>query len=226
MTTTVDRSEALAKRLFGATIDALELYSVYLGTELGLYRALEQRGPATYAELANRAGIGERYAREWLEQQAVAGLLEAEDAEAEAAKRRYRLPDEHARVLVRPDDAAHVAPFAHMIAGIGGVLDQLLDAYRNGGGVPYRHYGKAFATVKDTSTARRSSTSSPRSGWTRCPTSAVACASAAAEWRTSAAARASRRSPWRAPSPRRASRASTSTTRRSPTPAATPPKPE
>jgi SAM-dependent methyltransferase len=37
-----------------------------------------------------------------------------------------------------------VAPFAHMIAGIGGVLDQLLDAYRNGSGVPYRHYGKAF----------------------------------------------------------------------------------
>jgi hypothetical protein len=37
-----------------------------------------------------------------------------------------------------------VAPFAHVIAGIGGVLDQLLDAYRNGGGVPYRHYGKAF----------------------------------------------------------------------------------
>jgi 2-polyprenyl-3-methyl-5-hydroxy-6-metoxy-1,4-benzoquinol methylase len=144
MTTTVDRSEALVERLFGATIDALELYSVYLGAELGLYRALEQRGPATYAELAERAGIAERYAREWLEQQAVAGLLEAEDAEAEAAKRRYRLPDQHARVLARPDDAAHVAPFAHMIAGIGGVLDQLLDAYRNGSGVPYRHYGKAF----------------------------------------------------------------------------------
>jgi hypothetical protein len=88
MTTTVHTSEALVERLFGATIDALELYSIYLGAELGLYRALEQRGPATYADLADRAGIAERYAREWLEQQAVAGLLEAEDAEVEAAKRR------------------------------------------------------------------------------------------------------------------------------------------
>ena len=44
MTTTIDRSEALAERLFGATIGALELFSVYLGAELGLYRALDEEG--------------------------------------------------------------------------------------------------------------------------------------------------------------------------------------
>ena len=38
--TTRDRADALAERLFGATLGALELFSVYLGTELGLYRAL------------------------------------------------------------------------------------------------------------------------------------------------------------------------------------------
>jgi SAM-dependent methyltransferase len=139
-----DRAEALAERLFGATLGALELFSVYLGVELGLYRTLAENGPLTPAGLSERGGIAERYAREWLEQQAVAGLIEVEDAAAEPRERRYRLPAEHARVLCEPDDLLHVAPFAHTIAGIGGVLSQVAKAYRTGGGVPYSAYGEAF----------------------------------------------------------------------------------
>jgi 2-polyprenyl-3-methyl-5-hydroxy-6-metoxy-1,4-benzoquinol methylase len=139
-----DRAEALAERLFGAALRALELFSVYLGAELGLYRALESDESLTSRELADRAGIAERYAREWLEQQAVAGLLDVDDVTADAAERRYTLPAEHARVLTQADDRAQVAPFAHMLAGIGGVLPRVADAYRTGGGVPYHAYGQAF----------------------------------------------------------------------------------
>ena len=39
-------------------------------------------GPATSGELAQRTGTAERYAREWLEHQAVAGILSVEDAQA------------------------------------------------------------------------------------------------------------------------------------------------
>ena len=140
---TTDRTDQLAERLFGATLGALELFSVYLGAELGLYDALARHGPLTCSELADQAGVAPRYAREWLEQQAVAGLLDVQpDARADA--RRYRLPAEHARVLIESDDAAHVAPFAHMLAGIGGVLPSVADAYRTGSGVPYEAYGGAF----------------------------------------------------------------------------------
>jgi len=45
MSATTSRSDALVERLFTATIDALELTSVYLGSELGLYRALRDHGP-------------------------------------------------------------------------------------------------------------------------------------------------------------------------------------
>jgi SAM-dependent methyltransferase len=138
--TTPDRTDALAERLLGATLGALELFSIYLGTELGLYHAMTQNGPLTYGELADRAGIAPRYAREWLEQQAVAGLLDVEQIDP----RRYRLAPDHARVLAAPDDPAHVAPFAHMLAGIGGVLPRVADAYRAGSGVPYAAYGRAF----------------------------------------------------------------------------------
>jgi SAM-dependent methyltransferase len=140
VTTTIDRTDALAERLFGATLAALELFSVYLGAELGLYATLERDGASTPDELADRAGIAPRYAREWLEQQAVAGLLEVGGAD----ERRYELPADHARVLAHADDPAHVAPFAHMLAGIGGVLPRVAEAYRTGGGVPYEAYGTAF----------------------------------------------------------------------------------
>jgi hypothetical protein len=106
MTTVLDRTDALAERLFGAALGALELYSLYLGTELGLYRVLERHGPLVSRELAERAGIAPRYAREWLEQQAVAGLIEVEDAGAPSEERLYALAADHARVLLEGDDAA------------------------------------------------------------------------------------------------------------------------
>ena len=70
-----------------------DVMSVYLGDRLGLYRCLRDDGPATPPELAGRAGIHPRYAREWLEQQAVTGFLEVDDVAADADTRRYTLPE-------------------------------------------------------------------------------------------------------------------------------------
>ncbi|NUW38750.1 SAM-dependent methyltransferase [Nonomuraea rhodomycinica] len=136
-------AELLTERLFDDTLGALELFSVYLGAELGFYRVLHEQGPLTAAELAQRTGTAPRYVSEWLEQQAVAALVETDPGEP-AGERRYRLPAAHARVLVDADDPAHVAPFAHMLAGIGGVIAEVAEAYRTGAGVPYESYGRAF----------------------------------------------------------------------------------
>jgi 2-polyprenyl-3-methyl-5-hydroxy-6-metoxy-1,4-benzoquinol methylase len=139
-----DRRDALVERLFESTIGALELYSVHLGWRLGLYRALRDAESLTPTELAAAAGIDERYAREWLEQQAVAGFLEVEDAEAPADARRFRLPADHADVLTDPDSPVHVAPFAPLVVGVAGAMPRVLDAYRSGAGVAYEHYGADF----------------------------------------------------------------------------------
>ena len=72
-----EQRDALVEELFEKMIGAMEVASVYLGDRLGLYRALAQGGPATSSELAQRTGTHERYVREWLEQQAVAGILGA-----------------------------------------------------------------------------------------------------------------------------------------------------
>ena len=143
-TVIANTEETLASRLLQSTIHALELYGIYLGKELGLYAALTSGGPITPPELARQAGIAPRYAREWLEQQAVAGLLAVEPLSASPDERRYRLPDEHVNVLVTEDHPSHLAPLAQMVAGIGGALEDVLKAYRDGGGVPYPRFGAAF----------------------------------------------------------------------------------
>lgn len=68
--------EALVGRLFEQTLGAFELLNVYIGERHGLYQALAADGSATPQQLAGRAGIGPRYAREWLEQQTTAGILQ------------------------------------------------------------------------------------------------------------------------------------------------------
>ncbi len=136
--------EALTTRLLQSTIHALESFSIYLGKELGLSAALASGASVTPPELARATGIALRYAREWLEQQAVAGLLRVESATVPADERRYWVLVEHVNVLVNQDHPAHLVPLAQMVAGIGGVLDHDVEAYRTGGGVPYASFGAAF----------------------------------------------------------------------------------
>ncbi|MDQ3936266.1 MAG: class I SAM-dependent methyltransferase [Actinomycetota bacterium] len=138
------RTDALVERLFESTVGALELMAVYLGAELGLYRALDESGAMTAGELAEAASIDERYAREWLEQQAVAGFLAVNDGAADAGQRRFRLDEEHAGPLARAGDSAHVAPFGHLLTGVAQALPKVVQAYRDGSGVPYSEYGRDF----------------------------------------------------------------------------------
>lgn len=125
----------LADRLSDAVLHTLELSHVWLGAELGLYAALRELGPSTPAELAARTGIAERYAREWLEQQAVAAVLVAEDG-------RFSLPDEHAEVLLDPDSLLYRVTAARNALDVARVLPLLREAFRTGAGVPASAYGE------------------------------------------------------------------------------------
>ncbi len=134
-------ADALVERLFSATIAAMDIFAVYIGDRLGYYRSLAEDGPATSAELARRTGTAERYAREWLEQQAVTAILAVDDAGEDTAARRYRLPAGYEAVLVDPDSLTAMAPVAQIFAGCVAPLPRLLDSFRTGGGVPYEAYG-------------------------------------------------------------------------------------
>lgn len=120
---------------------AFDLLGVFIGDRLGLYRALADLGALTSSELAAAAGIHERYAREWLEQQAAGAILDVDDAGAPAAERRYTLPDGHREALLDETSLNYVAPFGRFLPAVVRPLDQLLEAFRTGAGVPYEDYG-------------------------------------------------------------------------------------
>ncbi len=134
-----DRREALGQQIFEGTVAAGEMLAVYLGVELGLYDALAERGPATATELASRTGTADRYTREWLEQQAVAGLLTVDDADTD--RRRYTLDPAHAEVLTDTESPFYAAGATLMLAGIARAVPLLPDAFRSGTGVAYDDYG-------------------------------------------------------------------------------------
>ena len=136
-----DRTDTLVERLSAATIDTLEVASVHLGGRLGFYRALAGGGDATPGELAARTGTAERYVREWLEQQAVAGFLTVDDPDADANARRYRLPLEYEPVCVDADNLNYFTPFCGIAVDVLGPFEQVVAAYRSGDGVPFEAYG-------------------------------------------------------------------------------------
>ena len=134
-------ADALVERTFGALIGALELAAMHIGERLGLYAALDAAGPSTSSEIAVRAGVDERYAREWLEQQAVAAVLTVDDPSASAAERRYALPAEHREPLLDRDSPLYVGAMPQLSVGMLAPIEQMVEAFRTGEGVPYSEYG-------------------------------------------------------------------------------------
>lgn len=86
------QTDAFIEKILQSTRGAFEMFGMYLGVRLGYYRALSENGPANSQQLAERTGTYERYAREWLEQQAICGVLEVDNENSDAKSRRYTLP--------------------------------------------------------------------------------------------------------------------------------------
>lgn len=119
-----------------------KVYTIYLGVRMGLYKALTGQRALTSLELAARTGTSERYVREWLEEQAVAGILEVDDETASAQQRRYRLSAARAEVLTDRESTSYLAPIAQAAVGVTHPLDAIETAFRTGGGVSFADYGE------------------------------------------------------------------------------------
>lgn len=135
--------EEFAGRFFASVLGAQEVQAAYLGDRLGWYRALADAGDGlTAAELAAVTTSDARYAREWLEHQAVCGWVTVDDPTMSSYRRRFRLPAAHAAVLTDPDSLAHLLPLGRFVTGVGKHVDRLVEVYRNGGGVSWAELGE------------------------------------------------------------------------------------
>jgi SAM-dependent methyltransferase len=140
------RRDELHERLFGAAVGMFDILALYLGERLGLYRALANGEAVTSKELSVASGTNERYVREWLEQQAVTGILEVDDAAADPADRRYRLPAGHAEVLADEDSLFYKAHAGVDMVRAARPMPELVEAFRTGAGLaplPWEPEGRA-----------------------------------------------------------------------------------
>ncbi|MDX6210849.1 MAG: hypothetical protein QOE24_3240 [Frankiales bacterium] len=132
--------EEFAGTMFMATLAAMELANVDLGIRLGLYEALAGQGQMTPAEVAEATGTVERYVREWLEQQAVAGVLDVEDPSLTPAARRFSMPNAHAHVLLDDDSEACMKPCAAVVPWVGKSVEIMTEEFRRGEGVEFGRF--------------------------------------------------------------------------------------
>ena len=132
--------EKFAGSLFEACLASMELANIELGARLGLYEALAEAGPMTAGELASRSGIVERYAREWLEQQAVAGVVTVDDVTMSPDERRFELPKAHAHVLLDENSDAYMRMCASVVPWMAKALDIMEVEFQRGAGVAFEQF--------------------------------------------------------------------------------------
>lgn len=129
-------AEAFVGKVLGDASGTFATLLASIGDRLGLFKDLADNGPATSMELAARADVNERYAREWLGGMASAGYLEYDPASG-----RFTLPPQHAPVLADEGGPAFFGGAYQELLGMLRPLDRLIDAFRHGGGIPDSAYG-------------------------------------------------------------------------------------
>lgn len=136
-------SERLVDDMAGAMIGAL----CALGDRLGLFGALAA-GPSDAAELADRARVDERYARDWLAALAARGYVEYDPGTG-----RYSLPPEHAAVVAHERSPMFMGGAFQQLPGMIGVFEQVAEAFRTGDGVPSATYGDQMRLAMERTSA-------------------------------------------------------------------------
>jgi hypothetical protein len=140
------KAEAFARRIFHALNSGALCLMASIGHRIGLFDVLRELPPATPEEIATTAGLNERYVREWLGAMVTAGVIEVHPV-----SNRFPLPAEHAAFLTRAAAADNMAVFAQYLAVLGGVEDDSVACFKQGGGVPYEKYPRFHEVMAEDS---------------------------------------------------------------------------
>lgn len=140
------KAEAFAGDLLATLNRGALCLMLSVGHRTGLFDVMGGLAPATSAEIAQRAGLNERYVREWLGAMVTGGIVQVDSATGQ-----YYLPREHAAFLTRAAAADNIAVFAQYVAVMGNVEDEIVECFRAGGGVPYERFGRFHEVMAEDS---------------------------------------------------------------------------
>ena len=140
------KADAFGAQLLTALNHGALCLMISIGHRTGLFDVMSQSPSATSEEIADRAGLNERYVREWLGAMVTGGVVDFDPATA-----RFSLPPEHAAFLTRAAGADNMAVFAQYMAVMGGVEDGIVECFRHGGGVPYERFSRFHEVMAEDS---------------------------------------------------------------------------
>jgi len=140
------KAEAFAGRLLGVLNEGALCLMISIGHRTGLFDSMREQPPMTSEEIASRAGLNERYVREWL-----GAMVTGRIVEVDPKTLRFTLPPEHAGCLTRAGGADNVAVFTQYIPLLGGVEDDIVECFKKGGGVPYERFARFHEVMTEDS---------------------------------------------------------------------------
>ncbi|MGH6946304.1 MAG: class I SAM-dependent methyltransferase, partial [Kiloniellales bacterium] len=141
-----ERADAFGERLLGMLNAGSLCLMTSLGHRSGLFDTLAGMAPASSKEIAGRAGLDERYVREWL-----AAMVVGRFIDYDPGRDTYRLPPEHAASLTRDSTSGNFAVYGQFVALLGRVEEDILHCFRHGGGVPYGRYDRFHEVMAEDS---------------------------------------------------------------------------
>ena len=140
------KAQAFAERLLTILNDGALCLMISIGHRTGLLDAMRDAAPSSSAEIAARAGLSERYVREWL-----GAMVTGRIVNIDPARNRFSLPPEHAAFLTRAAGADNIGVFAQYIALLGSVEDEIVECFKKGGGVPYARFPRFHEVMAEDS---------------------------------------------------------------------------
>lgn len=140
------KSERFAERMMTVLNHGALNLMISIGHRTGLFDTMSGLQPSTSQEIADAAGLNERYVREWL-----GAMTTGEILEHDHENNTYSLPDEHAAWLTRAAVPNNIAITTQWMSILGGVESRIVDCFRNGGGVPYEAYERFHDVMSEES---------------------------------------------------------------------------
>src|SRR5476649_2032278 len=134
-----DKLNAFLGKAVGDLGAAISSTLMIVGDRLGYYKELDM-GPLTSAELAKRTNTNERYAREWLNNQAAGGYTEYDTASG-----KFSLNDEQKLCLADPDGPVDLSGAYNIVEATFHALDRTLENFKTGKGMEWgEHHACLF----------------------------------------------------------------------------------
>ena len=140
------KANGFAERLLTTLNDGALCLMISIGHRTGLLDAMRDAAPATSAEIAAKAGLNERYVREWL-----GAMVTGRIVDVDPATNRFSLPAEHAAFLTRSAGADNIGVFTQYISLLGSVEDDIVECFKKGGGVPYAEFPRFHEVMAEDS---------------------------------------------------------------------------